>query len=305
MMLLAFDCGLIVASLVLDPCAGTGPRSVVKYSPHGNIIMLAGFGNLRGEVQFWSRKNLNLINQISAQDTTSYAWCPDSEHLMTATCSPRLKVDNGFKIWHYAKGAPVHKSDIKELWGLCWQPALPGVFPERPLVPVSGATAGAKGKPVHFVPAKTQAYRPPGARDGSGAGAATKNLHELQPAENMRGPKQASEGLSKSALKNKKKREAKAKAAEMAKLTSTGVAPKHKTPEQLAAIATVAAASVTISEGTADGTSQDVEKRLRNLNKKLRQIDALQVRHCAYLYHFYSFLSRIFDVVALACASCG
>eukprot|EP00041_Stephanoeca_diplocostata_P019568 m.424657 g.424657 ORF g.424657 m.424657 type:complete len:185 (-) comp21338_c0_seq44:1197-1751(-) len=156
MMLLAFDCGLIVASLVLDPCAGTGPRSVVKYSPHGNIIMLAGFGNLRGEVQFWSRKNLNLINQISAQDTTSYAWCPDSEHLMTATCSPRLKVDNGFKIWHYAKGAPVHKSDIKELWGLCWQPALPGVFPERPLVPVSGATAGAKGKPVHFVPAKTQ-----------------------------------------------------------------------------------------------------------------------------------------------------
>lgn len=74
------------------PKPGTGPRSVVKYSPHGNIIMLAGFGNLRGEVQFWSRKNLNLINQLSAQDTTSFAWCPDSEHLMTATCSPRLKV---------------------------------------------------------------------------------------------------------------------------------------------------------------------------------------------------------------------
>ena len=33
---------------------------------------------------------------------------------MTATLSPRLRVDNGYKIWHYA-GGMVHHKNIQEL----------------------------------------------------------------------------------------------------------------------------------------------------------------------------------------------
>jgi uncharacterized protein with WD repeat len=28
-------------------------------------------------------------------DTTSFEWCPDGEHILTSTCSPRLRVANG------------------------------------------------------------------------------------------------------------------------------------------------------------------------------------------------------------------
>jgi len=32
---------------------GTGPRNCVYYSPLGNLLVLAGFGNLRGHVEVW------------------------------------------------------------------------------------------------------------------------------------------------------------------------------------------------------------------------------------------------------------
>ena len=141
---------------------GTGARSAVRFSPHGNILLFGGFGNLAsGEMQFWSRKDFTLINQLNARDTTMFEWCPDSVHVMTATHAPRLKVDNGFLIWNYGKPDPVFKSDLKELTGLVWQPAAPGVFPE---LPVQNVVKKFGGKPAHFVAKKETAYRPPGAR---------------------------------------------------------------------------------------------------------------------------------------------
>lgn len=32
---------------------GTGPKNAVHYSPHGNLLVLAGFGNLRGGIDVW------------------------------------------------------------------------------------------------------------------------------------------------------------------------------------------------------------------------------------------------------------
>jgi translation initiation factor 2A len=114
-----------------------------------------------------------MINQLSAEDTTAFEWCPDSEHIVTASCSPRLKVDNGYKVWHYARGV-VHQADIKELWEVKWQPAPPGTFPERPIERVSQKAAAAAA-------AVKGVYRPPGARGTDGP---TLKLHELTPAQN-------------------------------------------------------------------------------------------------------------------------
>ncbi len=86
-------------SLFNDKCEvikdyGTGPRSVVCFNPSGTILCTAGFGNLRGDIEFWERKTHACINKLHSPDATTFAWCPDSRHFVTATCSPRLKVDN-------------------------------------------------------------------------------------------------------------------------------------------------------------------------------------------------------------------
>ena len=74
---------------------GTAPRNVVYFNPQGNILCLAGFGNLRGQMEFWDRAKLQLITKAQAQDSTYFSWSPDGEHFVTATCSPRLRVGNG------------------------------------------------------------------------------------------------------------------------------------------------------------------------------------------------------------------
>ncbi|CAB4038866.1 eukaryotic translation initiation factor 2A, partial [Paramuricea clavata] len=172
---------------------GTGPRNAVYFNTHGNILCLAGFGNLRGNMEFWDVKRFKEINKLQASDSTTFEWCPDGQHFMTATTSPRLREGNGYKIWHY-NGDCVYEKSIKELWQVSWQPRVEGFFPE-----VAITTPRNVKKPE----AKVEAYRPPSAR---GTPVSTTKLHDIEPPQN-----QKSKELSASALKNKKKREAKAR----------------------------------------------------------------------------------------------
>ncbi|KAJ1918648.1 hypothetical protein LPJ71_001643, partial [Coemansia sp. S17] len=57
-------------------------------------------------------------------------WGPDGRHLMTATLSPRLRVDNGIRIWHYT-GTLVFRQEFKELYQVDWRPANIAKFPQR------------------------------------------------------------------------------------------------------------------------------------------------------------------------------
>ena len=74
---------------------GTGPRNCVFFNPFGNLLLLGGFGNLRGKIEVWDNKTFKLIAPIDAPDTTHLQWCPDGQHFMTSTTAPRLRVDNG------------------------------------------------------------------------------------------------------------------------------------------------------------------------------------------------------------------
>lgn len=245
---------------------GTGPRSVVQYNPQGNILLIAGFGNLRGDMQFWSRKDFTLINQLSAPDTTQFEWCPDGQHIVTATCSPRLKVDNGFTVWNYTTGQ-IFKAEMKELFSVGWEP---GIYPTFPIIAPAGSRAG---KPKAFVPEKKQAYRPPGLRGT----VSTFKLREDEPAQ---AAPIDNTPLSKTALKNKKKREAaRAKAA-----NETGVQPKKLTAEQSATLdmaSELLAAKPEPDISKPSGPGADLEKKIRNLNKKLRQVEALKEKQAA------------------------
>lgn len=57
--------------------------------------MLAGFGNLQGNVEIWDMVNKKFIASTVASDTTLLQWSPDGEHFMTATTAPRLRISNG------------------------------------------------------------------------------------------------------------------------------------------------------------------------------------------------------------------
>lgn len=101
------------------------------------------------------------VSKLQAPDTTHFSWCADGEHIVTSTCSPRLRVSNGYKIWHYT-GSVLHKQDMaagSELWEVRWQPFPDGSFPERAIK--YQAVLSELG--TSQAPPK-QAYRPPALR---------------------------------------------------------------------------------------------------------------------------------------------
>ncbi|OBZ80975.1 Eukaryotic translation initiation factor 2A, partial [Choanephora cucurbitarum] len=80
---------------------GINPRNFVKYNPQGRTICIAGFGNLNGTIDLWDRKTLKKINTFAAPNASHCEWSPCGRYLLTATLTPRLRVDNGFKLWHH------------------------------------------------------------------------------------------------------------------------------------------------------------------------------------------------------------
>ena len=215
---------------------GTAHRNCVNYNPQGNIICLSGFGNLKGSMEFWDRKQLKLISSPQAPNTTQLEWSPDGIYVATATNAPRLRVDNGFKIWHFT-GSLLFSHDVapkKELWEVKWRPAVAGSFPppdptQKPPPSITQQKAEAK---------QAAAYVPPALRGKS------------RPKGDMPPPKAPQGG---------KRRD------------QRGGRDNHSS-EQIDAIAT--AKSVVGEEAKDEGSEK--EKKIKQLKKKLRQIEQIR-----------------------------
>ncbi|XP_077578828.1 eukaryotic translation initiation factor 2A [Stigmatopora nigra] len=233
---------------------GTGPRNSVYYSPRGNVMVLAGFGNLRGHIEVWDAKKYKQVSKAQAENATHFSWCPDGEHFLTATCSPRLRVGNGFQVRHYAGGVAHERPTPQgaELWEVRWQPFPEGIFPERAVV---GARPG--GEPA---PAPALAYRPPALRHLPAA--PTSKLHEEEAPQNARGPDKTP---SKAALKNQKKREAR-KAAKQERQPEAEP-PPHPAPEA--------------RPSESAGDTDDADRKMKNVKKKLKAIEELKEQRAA------------------------
>ncbi|XP_077265912.1 eukaryotic translation initiation factor 2A isoform X2 [Temnothorax americanus] len=175
-------------------------RNSIYYNPHGNILLLAGFGNLRSGIELWDINNRKLIAKTDAPDTTLLRWSPDGEHFMTATTAPRLRITNGFKIWHYT-GSLIYQrpwNNQEELWEVAWQSFSLNAFPQKPInyKAVEGIVTNSNQSQ-----APKEAYRPPCARGQN----ITFKLHD-----DLEAPSKSTEANpSKAALKMKKNREAK------------------------------------------------------------------------------------------------
>lgn len=93
----------------------------VSFNSHGRLVALGGFGNLRGTLDIFDRRSLTQVTTIDAQNASFCQWSPDGRFILTATLSPRLRVDNGIKVWH-CTGGLMHVESIDELYQASWRP---------------------------------------------------------------------------------------------------------------------------------------------------------------------------------------
>ncbi|KAI1385386.1 translation initiation factor eIF-2A [Hypoxylon trugodes] len=143
------------------------PRNTIIFSPTGRFALVAGFGNLAGQIDVYDlEKDYRKVCTIESGNPSVCQWSPDSRYIMTATTSPRLRVDNGVKLWHVGGGIMYHE-DMVELYNVTWRPVpledLPRGDPLHP-VPTPHASAVAYLGTVKTPSKPVGAYRPPGAR---------------------------------------------------------------------------------------------------------------------------------------------
>ncbi|KAE9414966.1 hypothetical protein Angca_004391, partial [Angiostrongylus cantonensis] len=103
-----------------------GPRNDVFYNGFGNLLLTCGFGNLgKGKMEFWDVEKKKQIVAIEVPNTTLFEWAPDGQHFLTATTTPRLRIDNGYRMWHYS-GKLINEvlceSSSEELWEVKFRP---------------------------------------------------------------------------------------------------------------------------------------------------------------------------------------
>lgn len=212
-----------------------GPRNTVKFSPNSRFLLVAGFGNLAGQMDIYDlEKNYEKVATMQASNSSVCEWSADCRYLLTAVA--RLKVDNGIRIFHVGGGL-VYNEDHHELLQVAWRPQHTTIHPPvNPLHPVPEPHPSALDflSKVKTPSKPAGAYRPPGARgtttplafmreDQGGAAYVVNGSTSLGSGVNGFGPRRrevpgaevagteasAADGeLSKAALKNKKKREA-------------------------------------------------------------------------------------------------
>lgn len=222
-----------------------GPRNTILFSPTGQFVLVAGFGNLAGQMDIYDlEKDYKKICTIEGGNPSVCEWSPDSKYILTATTSPRLRVDNGVRLWHVTGGI-MYNEDMLELYHVTWRPQPSESFPAGDLlspIPQPHPSAVAYLDTVKTPSKPAGAYRPPGARgqatpshfkredeggsaffssngtsmvNTNGFGRARRQVPGADLTENSVPGAAAvpgaveDENLSKAALKNKKKREAK------------------------------------------------------------------------------------------------
>ncbi|KAJ1501912.1 hypothetical protein HMI55_005424 [Coelomomyces lativittatus] len=140
---------------------GTSSRNTLSFSPNGRILCIGGFGNLPGELDFWDLVDMKKLVTVSCPNSTYLEWSPDGRYLLTATLAPRLRVDNGWKLWHY-RGACFSHVQLPVVLQVGWCPSLTppdlNAWKQRSLSP-------APNNIIQVTPLQASAkYIPPSAR---------------------------------------------------------------------------------------------------------------------------------------------
>lgn len=145
---------------------GTGNRNSIYYNEFGNLLAFGGFGNLPGYIEVWDLNQKKKIAEHKAPDTTLLEWCPTGDVFLTATTAPRLRMCNGFKIWHHTLALlhETHWPEKQELLEVIWQKYPVGALKENSI-----SHTKVEGIASKTPQASKQKYVPPGMRSSFGS----------------------------------------------------------------------------------------------------------------------------------------
>ncbi|KAL0092443.1 eukaryotic translation initiation factor eIF2A-domain-containing protein [Phycomyces blakesleeanus] len=226
---------------------GIDPRNFVKFNPQGRTICIAGFGNLNGTIDLWDRKSLTKVKSFQAPNASHCEWSPCGRYLLTATLTPRLRVDNGFKMWHHT-GTLIYEESVNELYQVGFRPEPASKYPMRSISPAPKpikvlSTLNADVKPI----AKPLgAYRPPHMRSGGAPTSLAQREADMAAGRSTSGPRKIPGAPVGAKFASKNKKDGKKEAAPPAAAKPTPV------------------------------NAEETQKKIRNLEKKLRQIRELK-----------------------------
>ena len=284
---------------------GNAHRNTVSWSPHGRFLCLAGFGNLAGEMSFWDKNKaklipgaLNAAGELRAEAVVGYQWAPNSRVFAVSTCTPRMNVDNGARLFRYngdeLTNVPWDNENYKpnKLLGATFVPPGKVKYPDRPQTPPpegqAAATPTASNPPVP--PKPVGKYVPPGARNREGGTSLAERMRRekegfLQGATRVSDKPQIVKNMSGKVIPGLVTEQPKSKSAlkrEKAKLKKQQQEEEERKKKDLEA-QLGAAASKAPQAAPEEGNDTDREKRGRKLKKMLKQIEGLKEKDPATL----------------------
>ncbi|MEW5320441.1 MAG: hypothetical protein WDW38_011515 [Sanguina aurantia] len=276
---------------------GTGPYNLVWWNPFGRFLAVAGFGNLPGDILFYDKKTSGVMKQMGAVRSPAVTgdWSPDGRHFLVATTAPRLRVDNGFKVFTYY-GEQVSSQAVPVLYQASWRPAPEGTYTDRPQspdrlaasgTPSGGASGGRDKSSTPVGPPRAAAYKPPHAKMGligqttsfsAAFDASAPPPGRIGAHAQNKPTTPGGEFVTKAASKNAKKRASKKKGDDGEEEPCSGEQQEPAThgssqsQEQQCGGATAAMAALDV--GT-DGV-EALQRRIKALQRKLKQIEQIK-----------------------------
>jgi translation initiation factor 2A len=141
-----------------------GSKNHVRWNQRGSLICFGGFGNLPGHIEVWSRSGaIRRLGHCQTQGSALCEWAPDGSTLLTGVLTPRLRVDNNFKVWNW-DGSMLGTTAYGELYHVLWRPTDTKLFREPDLSKVPAVASGLLNTDTVL---KKEVYRPPGLRNQS------------------------------------------------------------------------------------------------------------------------------------------
>jgi len=86
-------------------------RNRIYFAPNEELVAVAGFGSLNGEIEIWDYNKLECIARASSSRSSFIKWSFSSKLYMTAVVAEKLKVDHRISIFKF-DGTPVKKISL-------------------------------------------------------------------------------------------------------------------------------------------------------------------------------------------------
>jgi len=103
---------------------GKNHRNKILFNPFPKYLLIAGFGNLSGDIEIFDMKTFKSIAKCNSNSASYCRWAPDGNHFLTAVCSPHIVVDNNYKIFDLAGNVVLHAKMKKDeaVYDVKWRP---------------------------------------------------------------------------------------------------------------------------------------------------------------------------------------